>query len=170
MSGAGHIHHSLSTGADGERRFYDSCKSAKIDIKKTPKKDDIHKHTDFLVNGRGFDVKGLKKSQKQGNILIELKNVQGKSGWCNNSGDPEWIAFDFGIFFLCVNNKDLYNLSIDVCDLKDKVKSIDKALYKGYTRRDRKDLMTVVKLSDVLCNCDHWILTYQPYHQPMDLL
>ena len=42
LSGAKHIAHSTATGSDGERRFYDSCKSKKLDIKKTPAKDDMH--------------------------------------------------------------------------------------------------------------------------------
>lgn len=170
LSGQKHINHSINTGSDGERRFYDSCKSSGFDIKKTNAKKDIFNHTDFIVDGKSFDVKGLKKSQKEGNILLELKNVQGKSGWCNNTGDPQWVAFDFSVFFLCVNNENLYDLSLDICDLKDAVKKIDEALYKGYTRRNRKDLMTIVKLSDVLCNCEHWFLPYQPFHHPMELL
>lgn len=170
LSGSKHIAHSAATGSDGERRFYDSCKSKKLDIKKTSAKDDIHKHTDFIVDGKSFDVKGLKKSHNEGNILIELRNVQGKSGWCNKSGVPEWVAFDFGLFFVCVSNSDLYDLACDLCDLKDKVSSVGAAMYKGYTRKDRKDLMTVVSLSDVIKGCDHWLLPYKAFHSPMELL
>lgn len=170
MSSGQHIAKSLSTGESGERRFYDSCKSAGIKIKKTDKKSDIG-HIDFIVNeDSSYDVKGLKDSHKNGNILLELKNVQGKIGWCNNKNTPEWIAFDFGIFFVCVKNDQLFTLAEKKCDLKDKVTKAKDCLYKAYTRKDRKDLMTMVRLSDVLGECDHWILPYKEYRQPMELL
>ena len=84
LSSASHIHKSLQAGQDGERRFYDSCKAANIDIKKTSPKDDIYNHLDFFVDGKSFDVKGIKDSHRNGNLLLELKNVQGKVGWCND--------------------------------------------------------------------------------------
>ena len=69
-----------------------------------------------------------------------------------------------------MSNSDLYELACDLCDLKDKVSSIGAAMYKGYTRKDRKDLMTVVSLSDVIKGCDHWFLPYKDFHHPMELL
>jgi hypothetical protein len=170
MSSGQHIAKSINVGASGERRFYDSCKAAGMNIKKTGKKSDIA-HVDFIVKDKvTFDVKGLKDSHKNGNILLELKNVQGKKGWCNDQNTPEWIAFDFGIFFVCAKNTHLYELTKKICNLRSKVSKAKDCLYKGYTRKDRKDLMTMVKLSDVLAECDHWILPYKEYRQPMELL
>ena len=37
-------------------------------------------------------------------------------------------------------------------------------------RKDRKDLMTVVTLFDVLNTCEHWFLPYQEHRSPMELL
>ena len=170
MSSAGHIQKSLSTGIEGQQRFYDSCRAAKKSIKKTSKHDDIKNHTDFVVDDIGFDVKGLKETQKEGKILLEIKSVQGKIGWCNHELRPEWIAFDFGAFFLCAKNTHLRELAENKCDWDDRATHIKDALYKGYSRKDRKDLMTVVTLYDVLNYCDHWFLPYKEYRSPMELL
>ena len=169
MSSAAHIYKSQQTGQSGERRFYDSCKVSGKDIKKTSAADDMG-HVDFVVNGVTFDVKGIKDSTKEGNILLELKNVQGKSGWCNKESKPQWIAFDFGATFLCVKNLDLYKLAYKVCDFDDTVTKAKDCLYKAYTRKGRKDLMTMVKLEDVLTHCEYRFLPYQEYSQPMELL
>ena len=84
MSSVGHINKSISVGNEGQQRFYDSCKAANKEIKKTGQYDDIKNHTDFVVDGIGFVVKGLKQTQKEGKILLEIKNVQGEMGWCND--------------------------------------------------------------------------------------
>jgi len=169
LSGGDHIAKSFKIGGSGERRFYDSCMFKGLDIKKTSSKDDIN-HVDFVVDGKTFDVKGLKDSHRNGLILLELKNVQGKLGWCNPSGSPEFIAFDFGLFFLCVKNSDLFNLSEECCDLDDLVSSALDCYHRGYSRRNREDLMTMVALNEVFVSCEHWILPYQEYRSPMQLL
>ena len=170
MSSVGHIEKSLNIGSDGQQRFYDSCRAADKCIKKTTKKDDIYNHTDFIVDGSGFDVKGIKQTQKEGKILLEIKNVQGGVGWCNDQEKPKWIAFDFGAFFLCAKNKDLYNYAVTACKLDEPVNSIEKALHKGYSRKGRKDLMTVIYMYSVLECCEHWFLPYEEYRSPMELL
>jgi len=163
LSSVGHINQSIKAGTEGQQRFYDSCRELGKDVKKASKADDIANHTDFIVDGQSYDVKGLKKSQKEGNVLLEIKNVQGRMGWCNHELKPEWIAFDFGAFFLCARNTHLRELAENKCDWTDEVSSIENALYKGYTRKNRKDLMTVVTLYDVLNSCEHWFLPYQEY-------
>lgn len=165
-----HIQKSAQTGASGEQRFYDSCKAAGKNIKKSSANHDIYKHIDFLVDEVSFDVKGLKQSQKEGKILLELLNVKGQMGWCNNKETPQYIAFDFGGFFLCVCNKDLYKFVKSKCDLNYFVDKIEDSIYKAYRRKDRMDLITLIKLEDALRTCDHWFLPYQEYKTPMELL
>lgn len=169
LSSFQHIQQSQQTGESGERRFYDSCKAAGFEIKKTHAKKDME-HIDFMVNGKSFDVKGIKNSHKNGEILLEIRNVKGDIGWCNDMNSPEYVAFDFGAFFLCVKNADLFNMSMKICNLKSRVSNIGEALYKGYQRKDRSDLTTIVKLKDVLNMCEHKFIPYQDYHQPMELL
>lgn len=168
ISSGYHVQKSINVGEDGQRRYYDSCKYAGMIIKKTGKTQDIN-HIDFIVNGSTVDVKGLKDSHKLGNILLEVKNVKGKGGWCSING-PESIAFDFGAFFLNVKNVDLIKLIEKLCNLEDKVNKVGLSLYKGYTRKDRMDLITMVTLKDVLNNCEHWFLPFQSYKEPMELL
>jgi hypothetical protein len=170
MSSVGHINKSINVGQEGQQRFYDSCRAAGKAIKKTSQYDDIQNHTDFVVDGIGFDVKGLKQTQKEGKILLEITNVQGKMGWCNDLNKPEWIAFDFGAFFLCAKNKDLFNYANEYCKLHEVVTSVKDALHKGYQRRGRQDLMTIIYMSSVLECCEHWFLPYEEYRSPMELL
>jgi hypothetical protein len=150
-------------------RYQHSCLSATLSIKKATKKQDIG-HVDFVVEGETVDLKGLKNSTREGKILLEFLNVTGKTGWCNENGTPLWIAFDFGAFFLHVKNIDLYNLAKEKCNLRDTVGRVDSCLYKGYRRKGRKDLMSMVTLKDVLENCEHWFLPYAKYQIPIEEL
>ncbi len=169
MSSHGHVKKSNNLGSNGERRFYDSCKNAKLNIFKSSV-DQNMAHVDFIVNNMTFDVKGLKDSHKQGKIILELKNVQGAQGWCNAKGTPEWLAFDFGAFFVCVKNTDLYTCVKKLCNLKETTSKAKDCLYKAYSRTDRKDLLTMITLQDALNNCEHWFLPYGEYFEPMELL
>ena len=169
MSSSAHISKSLEVGSSGERRFYDSCLSKGLDIKKTSRKDDIN-HVDFVVDGATYDVKGLKDSHYRGLIVLEKLNVQGERGWCNTNNSPEYIAFDFGIFFLCAKNSDLHNLMEECCDLNDMAPSAKKCYHRGWTRKGRSDLITMVALNEVFVSCEHWILPYKEYRSPMKLL
>ena len=115
-----------------------------------------------------IDLKGLKNSTREGKVLLEFLNVNGKEGWCNEKGIPTWIAFDFGAFFLHAKNADLFNLAKDKCDLRDTVYKVNECLYKGYRRKGRKDLMSMVTLQDVLDGCEHWFLPYSKYQLPIE--
>ena len=169
LSGLSHVAHTKKLMDESTKRYHHSCLSAGLTIKKTGKTQDIG-HVDFVVNGETVDLKGLKNSTREGKILLEFLNVNGKTGLCNENGTPLWVAFDFGAFFLCAKNEDLYDLTQDICDLKDKVTNIKDSLWKGYTRKNRKDLMTSVLLQDVLDDCEHWFLPYKQYRAPMELL
>ena len=168
LSSNQHIKMSRFVGENGQRRFYDSCRAAGIDIKKASASQDM-KHIDFIVNGETVDAKGIKNTHKKGQILLEIKNVQGKDGWCSKSG-PDWIAFDFGLFFIQVLNKDLQKLIKKNCDLTKRVSKISDALHKGYSRKDRDDLMTIVLLTDVIKSCKHSFLPIEPFYEEMELL
>jgi hypothetical protein len=169
LSSSKHLIKSQNIGDNGQRRYYESCKVAKINIKKTSREKDMG-HVDFIINGnQTVDVKGIKDSHKQGMVVLEIKNVQGKDGWCSEIG-PEWIAFDFGAFFLHAKTKNLIEVVKQKCNLKKKVTKAMESLYCGYTRRDRQDLITMIKLSDILETKDYWFLPVEEYKEPMDLL
>jgi hypothetical protein len=167
LSGSIHVAHTQKLIDESTERYHHSCLAAGLTIKKTGKIQDIG-HVDFVVNGETVDLKGLKNSTREGKILLEFLNVNGKKGWCNENGTPLWIAFDFGAFFLHAKNVDLYNLAKEKCNLRETVSRVDACLYKGYRRRGRKDMMSMVLLQDVLEGCEHWFLPYSKYQIPFD--
>jgi len=169
LSGLSHVAHTKKLMDESVKRYHHSCLSAGLNIKKTGKAQDIG-HVDFVVNGETVDLKGLKNSTREGKILLEFLTVQGKTGWCNEKGTPLWIAFDLGAFFLHAKNIDLYNLAKEKCNLRDTVAKVDQCLYKGYRRKGRKDMMSMVLLNDVLNHCEHWFLPYCEYEIPIDKL
>tara|TARA_R100001377_G_scaffold57439_1_gene34272 strand:- start:686 stop:1225 length:540 start_codon:yes stop_codon:yes gene_type:complete len=167
LSGSSHVAHTKKLMCESTQRYHHSCLSAGLTIKKTGKMQDIG-HVDFIVDGETVDLKGIKNSMREGRVLLEFTNVNGKTGWCNEKGTPVWIAFDVGAFFLHVKNIDLFNLAKEKCDLKDRVTKVSDCLYKGYQRNGRKDWMSMVLLSDVLSQCNHWFLPYQEYDLPIE--
>ena len=167
LSGFNHVAHTQKLIDESRERYHHSCLSAGVIIKKTGKAQDIG-HVDFVVNGETVDLKGLKNSTREGKILLEFLNVNGKTGWCNENGTPLWVAFDFGAFFLHAKNVDLYNLAKQKCNLRETVDKVDQCLYKGYRRKGRKDMMSMVLLKDVLNDCEHWFLPFSEYEIPMD--
>lgn len=156
LSSKAHVDYSKNIGESSQNKYLASCLAANIEVTRSNRKQDIS-HIDFFINGESVDVKGLKKSHRQGLILLELKNVIGRDGWCSASG-PKWIAFDFGAFFIHVKTTDLLSLVSTKCDLTKKVDRAEDCLYKSYTRKQRQDLMTMIKLEDVIKNYEYWLL------------
>lgn len=70
-------------------------------------KQDDYNHIDVRVGDVTYDVKGLKGCHKKGYVLVELRNVQGKSGWCSPRGADK-LAFQFYDEFVVVDNNTLY--------------------------------------------------------------
>ena len=87
LSGSTHVAHTQKLIDESTERYHHSCLAAGLTIKKTGKIQDIG-HVDFVVNGETVDLKGLKNSTREGKILLEFLNVNGKKGWCNENGTP----------------------------------------------------------------------------------
>ncbi len=148
LSSNEHIKHSQETGTQGEYNFIQACKKNKIEFKKSNANEDIFSHVDFFIYGKGIDVKGYKKSHSEGFIVVEFKNVNGYAGSCSNESNAEWIAFQFEECFWIVRKDEL----LRYCRKNVKVEMVNefKDCYKKlYTRKDRKDLMTRLHLSDL---------------------
>jgi hypothetical protein len=117
-------------------------------------------HIDFLTSFGTIDVKAKKRLSRAGSIhdeiiWCELKNVQGKAGWL--TGSPDIIAFERDKCFVLVKRADLLELVDNLCDLSNMVQHSKQALYKGYTRKGRNDLLTVIKMTDLtLINYRLW--------------
>ena len=111
-------------------------------------------HVDYVTDFGKIDVKARKRvARKDADVQdelvwLEFKNVQGKIGWVY--GKADWIAFEREADFVLVKRHDLAMMGEKLCDLGDRVSVGRDALYKGYQRRGRKDLLSIVKMSDVL--------------------
>jgi hypothetical protein len=148
MSSAQHIENSVNTGQAGAAMFVKACQLNSIEVLESTKQEDIYDHIDFWIYGKGVDVKGFKKSHQEGFIVIEFKNVNGYAGSCSANSKAEFIAFQFAECFWVVRKNELLeycrkNVQLEyVYDFKDCYKKL-------YTRKDRKDLMTKLHLSDL---------------------
>lgn len=142
--------YSFSTGRVAEVRFKRAAEKMGLDVVKSTRKEDVEQHVDYWLahNGKGnwgVDVKGNNLPDE---IWIEFKNVMGDDGWLY--GDAQIIAFDMPEEggFAIVNRLDL----VDFCETHVDdiaVKSKWEAHMKKYTRRDREDVITMLKLRDL---------------------
>ena len=120
-------------------------------------------HEDIISPKFGsFDVKSARRVNRSSDIQyetiwIEYKNVKGQDGWLFGSAD--FIAFEREKDFVVVNRKDLIKLCKFLVYEKRFVNSAKDALYKMYTRQDRKDVLTRIKISDVLELSSTYVLT-----------
>ena len=111
-------------------------------------------HVDYYTSFGSIDVKAKKKisrsdsSEQDELIWLEFKNVQGKKGWL--SGNADIIAFERAADFVLVRRKELLLLAQNKCDFNSLVTNSRDALYKVYSRKGRKDLISIVKMSDIL--------------------
>ena len=142
--------YSSATGRVAEVRFIRAAEQLGFQVTKGSRRDDIHLHVDYWIShGESqkwrVDVKGKNPPDE---IWCEFKNVQGNPGWMY--GGSSVIAFDLpeeGGFSI-VNTKELreyceLNVSDEIVDHK------SKAYKTRYTRKDREDVITILKLSDL---------------------
>lgn len=150
ISSKEHIEKSYKTGNLGESRFQNALELNGINYTKSSKEDNIKGHIDFYVNNRGVDVKGFKDSHSKGFVVIEFKNVQGNAGWCSDESKAEYIAFEMIDYFIMVKNKELLDYCrANVCnEYSDKFDLVG-CYKKLYSRKNRSDLMTVLKTKDL---------------------
>ena len=140
-----------STGRISEVRFERAAKKRGLDVTKSSVQEDRFQHIDFWIGlgdderKWGVDVKGNNLPDM---IWCEIKNVQGNHGWLY--GGASVIAFDMpeeGGFSI-VKRMEL----VELCEenVEDEfVKRKDDAHFKKYTRRDRDDVITLLKLHDI---------------------
>ena len=111
-------------------------------------------HVDYFSDFGKIDVKARKRVARSDDntqddlVWLEFKNVQGKLGWLY--GEADWIAFERNDDFVLVRRHDLAIMAEKLCAVGDRVAVGKDALYKGYQRSGRKDLLSIVKMSDVL--------------------
>ena len=143
--------YSNATGRVAEVRFIRSARKKGLLVNKSSHTEDIHDHVDYWLamssNGNrwGVDVKGNNLPDE---IWCEFKNVQGKPGWMY--GGATIIAFDMPEEggFAIVDREELAffcetHVSSEVFTDK------RQAYLKKYTRKDRQDVITILKLHDL---------------------
>ena len=113
-----------------------------------------YQHIDYFTNFGTIDVKAKKRIARGDGktqddfVWLEFKNVGGGTGWL--CGKTDIIAFEREKDFILVKRKDLLKMAYAKCDLNKNVNSSKDALYKGYSRKGRNDLISIVKMIDIL--------------------
>ena len=144
---------SWKNGQEVEKAFEEILKREGVSYKVATKKQQFE-HIDFITNYGTMDVKAMKKDNRgdaftqNEQIWIEILNVQGKKGWACSGVD--FITFERENDFITVRRSALEKMVREKCDLQDRVYKSQDALYKGYRRAGRKDLITKVLMTDIL--------------------
>jgi hypothetical protein len=143
--------YSNSTGRMAEVRFLRAARAKGLFVTKSSRNEDMHQHIDYWLamsesgSKWGVDVKGNNLPDE---IWCEFKNVAGNPGWMY--GGATIIAFDMpeeGGFSI-VDREELALF----CEknVKDEAVTDKKNAYlKRYTRKDRQDVITILKLHDI---------------------
>ena len=143
--------YSNATGRMAEVRFVRAARNKGLLVKKATAKEDIHEHVDYWLamnkDGKnwGVDVKGNNLPDE---IWVEFKNVRGNDGWLY--GGATIIAFDMPEEggFAIVDREELAFF----CEKHvrhEKVTNKKEAYLKRYTRKDRMDEISILKLHDL---------------------
>lgn len=144
-------------GEKAENIFEELAKKRGLKIKKSSFRQQLS-HIDFLITNKEnktffIDVKARKRVSRYTDsftdelIWIELKNVQGNEGWLYGCAD--FIAFERENDFVIVPRKNL----ILICDKLITSKIVEKsteALYCRFSRKTRKDELSLIKMQDIL--------------------
>jgi len=143
--------YSNATGRVAEVRFVRSARNKGLHVTKSSHTEDIHEHVDYWLamssNGNrwGVDVKGNNLPDE---IWCEFNNVQGKPGWMY--GGATIIAFDMpeeGGFAIVDREELAFFCEKHVSN--EVVTDKRQAYLKKYTRKDRQDVITILKLHDL---------------------
>lgn len=157
--------HQFEDGDRAEKKFKEICEKLGYKTKETSFNENINKHIDLYIKKNirwfGVDIKAKKRINRNNPtpqsdyIWIEFKNVNGKDGWIY--GSATYIAFELDDGFLLVKRKQLVSLVEKIVDTKNSVDKAEDALYKIYTRKDKKDKISLIRASD-LYKIDYIIL------------
>ncbi len=112
-----------------------------------------YQHIDFVARIGTIDVKGKKRANRRMGVSsdiqwIEFKGNSGLPGWIY--GTQDYVAFERDYGFILVGTADLRKLAESLCNLTERVYKSTDALYKAYQRMDRCDLLSMIKVKDIL--------------------
>ena len=153
----------LASGMAAESSFELAALANQMSVRKATRQENFT-HIDYFIQLNGakensVDVKARKKIKRSDDdvnndhVWIEFKNVQGKRGWIY--GKADLIAFEREDSFLLVDRKLLARLCEKLVDLSQVNTNLAFPLYVGYQRRNRKDMLSLIKISDITSNIKH---------------
>jgi len=157
----------LEMGQNAEKSFSFCAEARGFKVTKSSFNDEMN-HIDFYIQSPenvkvSVDVKSRKKINRADDkvnddlIWIEFKNVQGRNGWLY--GKADFICFERENDFIMVNRKSLAKLSEKLVDTSLINVHRSAPLYTGYQRKNRKDLLSLIKITDIIDNIKHIIFT-----------
>jgi hypothetical protein len=116
-----------------------------------------YEHKDWVCSAGSIDVKALKSrnrgaSKQEDYIWIEFRNNVGDAGWLY--GTQDFVAFEGHEDYIVVRTEDLRRACELLCYIDKRVDRASDALYKGYSRKNRSDLISMIRRSDLL-NINH---------------
>ena len=158
------IHHPLdlsgksnSQGQNAESLFVELAKKQGFRVTPANNHQERIEHWDFLLTKEKnlrVEVKSLKTFGVLHNgrmtkdfLLIEWKTVTGHDGWIY--GKADLIAFERQDGFYLVPRKTLLDLAEKLC-AEIWVDKRENMLYRQYQRKERKDIVSAILLSDVI--------------------
>ena len=155
----------IQSGLGAEQIFGQIAESKNLEVKNARRRENIHKHIDKYVTQESktwsVDIKARKKTSRNDSsaqdewIWIEFQNVRGNLGWLY--GEADKIAFETQDSFVIVDRKSLIDYVENAVDMAKPVRKSYLAKYKTYQRAGRNDLLTMVELSKIKENCNHFV-------------
>jgi Holliday junction resolvase len=118
----------------------------------------VNKHVDFFAEKDGkitaFEIKARKKTNRVDKeyddllLWIEFRSVAGRAGWIYGASDK--LIFERLNDFVSIDRLKLVEICESKCDLTSLVTSAKDALYRGYQRSGRRDIISMIKMTDIL--------------------
>lgn len=151
------------SGETAENLFESIAKKKNFSIQKASLRQQ-YSHIDFILKNKDktylIDVKARKKISRHQKdfqddlVWIEFKNVMGNVGWIYGSAD--FIAFEREKDFVLVARKNLVILCEKMVKSERVSNPVD-ALYKIFSRKTRKDELTLIKMQDIISSTKTYI-------------
>jgi len=164
---------SAQMGHDAEQSFEKLITEYGREWEKSNFYQETREHWDYKVKDgekeSKVDIKAMKKFNRKDTeprddiVWIEFKNVNGNEGWLY--GKADYIAFQIKEGFLMVNRKALVTRCEELVgytkeEINEEMAGDVKDFYKLISRRNRKDVITIIKKEDLL-KMKHTLLEYK---------
>ena len=145
---------SWSRGHVVEKEFARQLLGRCTGVKAATRAQQIDDHLDYVTDQGSFDVKSRKRisrgdvGEQDEKVWLEMRNVMGNDGWLV-APKLDFIAFEREDDFVIVRRALLKELATRLCKFNI-VDSNCEALYNLYQRQGRKDVLTMIRMDDVL--------------------